>query len=59
VVLLRAISAVVVGEFIVADRGFGYYINNVRSMVDPVGLFTGVVLVMLFVLVIDAVFEWL
>ncbi len=55
VALPRAIGAAVVGEFIAADRGLGYYINNARSMADPVGLFTGVTLVTLLVLVIDAV----
>ena len=47
----------VVGEFIAADRGLGYYINNARSMADPVGLFTGVTLVTLLVLAIDAGLE--
>ena len=52
-----AISAAVVGEFIAADRGLGYYINNARSMADPVGLFTGVALVTVLVLAIDAALE--
>jgi NitT/TauT family transport system permease protein len=55
--LPRAISAAVVGEFIAADRGLGYYINNARAMADPVGLFTGVVLVTALVLAIDALLE--
>jgi NitT/TauT family transport system permease protein len=53
----RAISAAVVGEFIAADRGLGYYINTARSMADTVGLFTGVALVTLLVLAIDAALE--
>jgi NitT/TauT family transport system permease protein len=57
VALPRAISAAVVGEFIAADRGLGYYINNARSMADPVGLFTGVALVTVLVLAIDAALE--
>ena len=57
VALPRAIGAAVVGEFIAADRGLGYYINNARSMADPVGLFTGVTLVTLLVLAIDAGLE--
>jgi len=55
--LPRAISAAVVGEFIAADRGLGYYINNARSLADTVGLFTGVALVTLLVLAIDAGLE--
>jgi NitT/TauT family transport system permease protein len=54
VALPRAISAAVVGEFIAADRGLGYYINNARAMADTVGLFTGVTVVTVLVLVIDA-----
>ena len=55
--LPRAISAAVVGEFIAADRGLGYYINNARAMADTVGLFTGVIVVTLLVLGINAVLE--
>jgi NitT/TauT family transport system permease protein len=57
VALPRAISAAVVGEFIAADRGLGYYINNARAMADTVGLFTGVTMVTLLVLAIDAALE--
>jgi NitT/TauT family transport system permease protein len=57
VALPRAISAAVVGEFIAADRGLGYYINNARAVADTVGLFTGVALVTLLVLAIDAALE--
>ena len=37
-------GAAAVGEFIAADRGLGYYINNARAMADTEGLFTGVTL---------------
>lgn len=57
VALPRAIGAAVVGEFIAADRGLGFYINNARAMADPVGLFTGVTVVTVLVLVIDAALE--
>jgi NitT/TauT family transport system permease protein len=57
VALPRAISAAVVGEFIAADRGLGYYINNARAMADTAGLFTGVALVTLLVLALDAALE--
>jgi NitT/TauT family transport system permease protein len=57
VALPRAISGAVVAEFIASDRGLGYYINNARAMADTVGLFTGVALVTLLVLVIDAGLE--
>jgi len=55
--LPRAIGAAVVGEFIAADRGLGYYINNARAMADTTGLFTGVAVVTLLVLAVDAVLE--
>jgi NitT/TauT family transport system permease protein len=57
VALPRAISAAVVGEFIAADGGLGYYINHSRAMADTVGLFTGVTLVTLLVLALDAGLE--
>jgi NitT/TauT family transport system permease protein len=57
VALPRAIGAAVVGEFIASDRGLGYYINNARAMADTVGLFTGVTVVTLLVLAIDAALE--
>ena len=57
VALPRAISAAVVGEFIASDRGLGYYINNARAMADTVGLFTGVAVVTLLVLAMDAALE--
>ena len=53
----RAISAAVVGEFIAADVGLGYYINNSRSMVDTVGLFAGIVLVTLLVIIINVILQ--
>lgn len=57
VALPRAISAAVVGEFIAAEAGLGYYINNARSMADTVGIFTGVVLVTALVIVVNGVLE--
>lgn len=49
----RAISAAIVGEFLVADRGLGYYIEHARQTVDPVGVFAGIVLVIALVLASD------
>jgi NitT/TauT family transport system permease protein len=49
----RAISAAIVGEFLVADKGVGHYIENARQTADPVGVFAGIVLVMVLVLVSD------
>ena len=55
----RAISAAIVGEFLVADRGLGYYIEQSRQTVDPVGVFAGIVLVTLLVMLSDIVLGWL
>ncbi|MEO7938005.1 MAG: ABC transporter permease subunit, partial [Burkholderiaceae bacterium] len=55
----RAISAAIVGEFLVADRGLGYYIEQSRQTVDPVGVFAGIVLVTVLVMLCDIVLGWL
>lgn len=49
----RAISAAIVGEFLVADRGLGYYIEQSRQSVDPVGVFAGITLVTMLVMLSD------
>ena len=49
----RAISAAIVGEFLVADRGLGFYIEHSRQTADTVGVFAGIVLVTLLVLGCD------
>ncbi len=57
----RDLTALVLAVWFLAavptDRGLGFYINNARAMADPVGLFTGVTLVTLLVLAIDAMLE--
>ena len=50
----RAISAAIVGEFLVADKGLGFTIEQARQTADPVGVFTGIVLVMALVMAADA-----
>lgn len=55
----RAISAAIVGEFLVADRGLGYYIEQSRQSVDPVGVFAGIVLVTALVLLSDMLVGWM
>ena len=50
----RAISAAIVGEFLVADRGLGFMIEQARQTADPVGVWAGIVLVMALVLLADA-----
>lgn len=54
IALPRALSAAVVAEFIAASAGIGYYINQSRAMADTVGLFAGVVVITLLVLLLNA-----
>jgi NitT/TauT family transport system permease protein len=54
----RALSAAIVGEFLVADRGLGFYIEHSRQLGDTVGVFTGVTLVTLLVMLINVGLSW-
>lgn len=57
VALPRAIGATIVGEFLVADRGLGFYIEDARQQADTIGVFTGIVLVTMLVLGMDAILD--
>lgn len=57
VALPRAIGATIVGEFLVAHRGLGFYIENSRQQADIVGVFVGIVVVTTLILGLDAVLE--
>lgn len=57
VALPRALSAAIVGEFLVADRGLGYMIEHARQMGDTTGVFTGIVLVVIVVLGLNWMLE--
>ncbi|MCC6474966.1 MAG: ABC transporter permease, partial [Burkholderiales bacterium] len=54
IALPRALSGAVVGEFIASDAGLGWYINNARSINDTVGVVTGVVVVTVLVILVNA-----
>lgn len=58
VALPRGLSACIVGEFLVADHGLGFYIENSRQGADTVGVYAGLVVVTALVLLLDAVMEW-
>lgn len=53
----RAISAAVVGEFVAAQAGLGFYINESMNQADTVGVFTGVIVVTVVVVAINALLE--
>jgi NitT/TauT family transport system permease protein len=57
VALPRALSAAIVGEFLVADHGLGHYIENSRQTGDTVGVFTGITVVTVLVLLMNAALE--
>lgn len=58
IALPRAISATIIGEFLVGDKGIGYYIENSRQMVDSTGVFTGIVVATALVLIINVGLEF-
>ena len=54
IALPRALSGAVVGEFIAADSGLGWYINNARSLNDTTGVLAGAVIVTALVILVNA-----
>lgn len=55
VALPRAVSAAIVGEFLVATEGVGYSIEHARQLSDTTGVFAGIVVAVTLVLLINAV----
>jgi NitT/TauT family transport system permease protein len=51
----RAVSATIVGEFLVSTEGIGRYIEGARQVSDTTGVFAGVVIALAVVLAINAV----
>jgi NitT/TauT family transport system permease protein len=56
--LPRAISAAVIGEFLVGNEGLGYLIENSRQNFDTVGVFEGIVVATALVLILNTVLVW-
>ena len=54
IALPRALSGAVVGEFIAADAGLGWYIQNARSLNDATGVLAGAVVVTALVIAVNA-----
>jgi NitT/TauT family transport system permease protein len=54
VALPRAVSATIVGEFLVATEGVGHYIEQSRQVSDTVGVFAGIAVAIVLVLSINA-----
>jgi NitT/TauT family transport system permease protein len=55
--LPRAVSACIVGEFLVSSAGVGHYIEHAREVSDTVGVFAGIVVATTLVLVVNAIVE--
>jgi len=51
----HAVGACIVGEFLVSSAGVGYYIEHARELSDTTGVFAGIVVAMVLVLVINAI----
>lgn len=54
IALPRAVSAAIIGEFLVGNEGLGYMIEYSRQNFDTDGVFTGIVVATALVLVINA-----
>jgi sulfonate transport system permease protein len=55
IALPRAISAAIIGEFLVGNEGLGFLIEHSRQNFDTIGVFAGIVTATALVLVINAV----
>ena len=54
IALPRAVSAAIIGEFLVGNEGLGYMIEYSRQNLDTTGVFAGVLVATALVLVINA-----
>jgi ABC-type nitrate/sulfonate/bicarbonate transport system permease component len=57
IALPRALSGAVVGEFIAADSGLGWYIQHARSLNDTTGVLAGAVIVTVLVIAVNAALQ--
>ena len=57
IALPRALSGAVVGEFIAADAGLGWYIQHARSINDTTGVVAGAVIVTVLVIAVNAALQ--
>jgi NitT/TauT family transport system permease protein len=55
IALPRAISAAIIGEFLVGNEGLGFFIENSRQNFDTIGVFAGITVATALVLVINGV----
>jgi NitT/TauT family transport system permease protein len=55
IALPRAVSAAIIGEFLVGNEGLGFLIENSRQNFDTTGVFVGIVVATALVLAINAI----
>lgn len=55
IALPRAVSAAIVGEFLVSTEGIGFSIERARQLSDTTGVFAGIVVAVALVLIVNAV----
>lgn len=53
----HAVGATIIGEFLVSTAGIGYYIEHARELSDTVGVFAGIVVATVLVLLINMAVE--
>jgi NitT/TauT family transport system permease protein len=58
IALPRAVSAAVIGEFLVGNEGLGYLIESSRQNFDTVGVFEGIVVATALVLILNSALVW-
>jgi len=58
IALPRAVSAAIIGEFLVGNEGLGYLIEYSRQSFDTTGVFAGIVVATALVLVINGALVW-
>jgi NitT/TauT family transport system permease protein len=59
IALPRAVSAAIIGEFLVGNEGLGYLIENSRQNFDTTGVFAGIVVATALVLAINVALVWI
>jgi NitT/TauT family transport system permease protein len=59
IALPRAVSAAIIGEFLVGNEGLGYVIEHSRQNFDTTGVFAGIVVANAQVMVINACLVWI
>ena len=59
IALPRAVSAAIIGEFLVGNEGIGYYIENSRQQMDVTGAFTGIIVATALVLVVNSLLVYI